>query len=286
MDHRVVVTGLGIISPVGLNVDSTWRALLAGKSGVDYITAFDSEPFETHIAAEVTDFNPSDYFGRKEARHMDRFVQFAVQASREAVDRADLKIDGSNAEDIGVIIGSGIGGLITLSQQFNVLAERGPSRISPFLVPMMITDMAPGQVSIDLGAKGPNFCTTSACASGSDAIGVAFQMIKGGRVKAFVTGGAEASIIPIALAGFNAANALSKRNDAPERACRPFDAERDGFVMGEGAAILVLEELDFARARGAPILAEVLGYGSSGDAYHLTAPAERGEGSARAMCMA
>ncbi|MFQ5874286.1 MAG: beta-ketoacyl-ACP synthase II [Dehalococcoidia bacterium] len=286
MDHRVVVTGLGIISPLGIDVDSTWTALLAGRSGVSHITAFDSEPFETHIAAEATDFDPTEYFGRKEARHMDRFVQFAVQASREAVQRANLEVNGSNAEDVGVIIGSGIGGLITLSQQFQVLAERGPSRVSPFLVPMMITDMAPGQVSIDLGAKGPNFCTTSACASGSDAIGTAFQLIKGGRTKCLITGGSEAPITPIALAGFNSANALSKRNDQPEKACRPFDAQRDGFVMGEGAAIMVLEDLDFARARGAPILAEVTGYGTSGDAYHLTAPAEGGEGSARAIRMA
>ena len=286
MNHRVVVTGTGIVSPLGLDTDSTWKGLLAGKSGVGHITAFDSEPFDTHIAAEASDFVPTDHFGRKEARRMDRFVQFAVAASREAVNRAELTIDDSNAEDVGVVIGSGIGGLITLSQQFEVLAEKGPSRISPFLVPMMITDMGPGYVSIDLGAKGPNFCTTSACASGSDAIGMAFQMIKSGRTKAFVTGGAEAPITPIAVAGFNSAKALSTRNDAPEKACRPFDAERDGFVMGEGAAIVVLEDLDYAVARGAPILAELVGYGSSGDAYHLTAPAEGGAGSVQAMKMA
>ncbi|MEE9198802.1 MAG: beta-ketoacyl-ACP synthase II [Dehalococcoidia bacterium] len=286
MNRRVVVTGLGIISPLGPDVDSTWSALLAGRSGVGYITAFDSEPFDTHIAAEVVDYVPTDHFGRKEARHMDRFVQFAVLASREAVRQASLEINGSNADDIGVIIGSGIGGLITLSQQYQVLAEKGPSRISPYLVPMMITDMAPGQVSIDLGAKGPNFCTTSACASGSDAIGTAFQLIKSGHAKAFVTGGAEAPITPIAVAGFCSAHALSTRNDEPEKACRPFDAQRDGFVMAEGAAILVLEDLEYARDRGAPILVELVGYGTSGDAYHVTAPAEGGAGSVRAMNMA
>ena len=286
MDHRVVVTGIGIVSPLGLDVDTTWKGLVAGKSGVSYITAFDSETFATHIAAEVNDFIPTDHFGRKEARHMDRFVQFAVVASREAVKQAGLTLNDSNAEDVGVIIGSGIGGLITLSEQFKVLQERGPSRISPFLVPMMITDMASGQVSIDLGAKGPNFCTTSACASGSDAIGVAFQLIKAGRTKAVITGGSEASITPIAIAGFNAAKALSTRNSEPEKACRPFDAQRDGFVMGEGAAVMVLEDLDYAQARGACIIAEVLGYGMAGDAFHLTAPPEGGEGSVRAMNMA
>lgn len=282
-NHRVVVTGIGIVSPLGLDVPSTWDALLAGKSGVSYISAFDPEPFETHIAAEVKDFTPTDHFGRKEARHMDRFVQFAVVAGREAVQHAHLKIDDSNGADIGVVIGSGIGGLITLSQQFQVLAEKGPSRVSPFLVPMMITDMASGQVSIDTGAKGPNFCTTSACASGSDAIGTAFQLIKGGHAKAMVAGGSEAAITPIGIAGFNAARALSTRNGEPEKACRPFDAQRDGFVIGEGAAIMVVEGLGFARARGAPIIAELVGYGTSGDAYHLTAPAEGGDGSVRAM---
>ena len=286
MDHRVAVTGLGIISPLGLDVDSTWSALLAGRSGVGYISTFDSEPFETHIAAEVKDYVPTDHFGRKEVRHMDRFVQFAVLASRQAVQQANLKIDSVNAEDIGVIIGSGMGGLITLSQQFQVLAERGPSRISPFLVPMMITDMASGQVSIDLGAKGPNFCTTSACASGSDAIGTALQLIKSGHANTFIAGGSEAVIIPIAIAGFNSARALSTRNAEPEKACRPFDAQRDGFVIGEGAAMLVLEDMELAHARGAPILAELASYGTSGDAYHLTAPPEGGEGSARAIGLA
>ncbi len=283
MDHRVAVTGLGIVSPLGLDVDSTWKALLAGTSGVSYITTFDSEPFQTHIAAEVKSYTPTDHFGRKEVRHIDRFSQFAVMASREAVQQADLKIDDSNAEDIGVIIGSGIGGIITLSEQFKVLSEKGPSRVNPFLVPMMITDMASGHVSMEVGAKGPNFCTTSACSSGSDAIGTAYQMIRMGVVKAMITGGSEASIAPIAVAGFNACKALSTRNNEPEKACRPFDAQRDGFVMGEGAAILILEEMALAKSRGAPILAELIGYGTAGDAYHVTAPAEGGAGSVRAI---
>ena len=257
-----------------------------GCSGVDYINAFDSSDYETHIAAEVSDFNPNDHLDRKAARRMDRFVQFAVIAAREAAAQSGLEVTDENAGDVGTVIGSGIGGLITLSEQFNVLRDKGPSRISPFLVPMMITDMASGQVSIDLGLKGPNYCTTSACSSGSDAIGTAYQLIQAGKAKAMITGGAEASITPIAMAGFNAAKALSTRNDEPQKACRPFDAGRDGFVMGEGAALMMLEEMDHARERGAPILAELIGYGSSGDAFHVTAPAEGGEGSIRAMKMA
>ena len=285
-ENRVAVTGIGLVTPIGLDVASTWDGLIGGRSGVDYITAFDSSDYETHIAAEVSDFNPSDHLDRKAARRMDRFVQFAVIAAREAAAQSGLEITDENAGDVGTVIGSGIGGLITLSEQFNVLRDKGPSRISPFLVPMMITDMASGQVSIDLGLKGPNYCTTSACSSGSDAIGTAYQLIQAGKAKAMITGGAEASITPIAMAGFNAAKALSTRNDEPQKACRPFDAGRDGFVMGEGAALMMLEEMDHARERGAPILAELIGYGSSGDAFHVTAPAEGGEGSIRAMKMA
>ena len=285
-DNRVAVTGVGLVTPLGLDVDSTWNGLIDGKSGVDYITAFDSSGYETHIAAEVSDFNPNDHLDRKAARRMDRFVQFAVIAAREAAAQSGLEITDENAGDVGTVIGSGIGGLITLSEQFNVLRDKGPTRVSPFLVPMMITDMASGQVSIDLGIKGPNYCTTSACSSGSDAIGTAYQLIQAGKAKAMITGGAEASVTPIAIAGFNAAKALSTRNDEPQKACRPFDAGRDGFVMGEGAALMMLEEMDHARERGAPILAELIGYGSSGDAFHVTAPAEGGEGSIRAMKMA
>ena len=285
-DNRVAVTGVGLVTPLGLNVDSTWSGLIGGQSGVDYITAFDSSDYETHIAAEVSDFNPNDHLDRKAARRMDRFVQFAVIAAREATTQSGLEITDDNAGDVGTVIGSGIGGLITLSEQFNVLRDKGPTRVSPFLVPMMITDMASGQVSIDLGIKGPNYCTTSACSSGSDAIGTAYQLIQAGKAKAMITGGAEASVTPIAIAGFNAAKALSTRNDEPQKACRPFDAGRDGFVMGEGAALMMLEEMGHARERGAPILAELIGYGSSGDAFHVTAPAEGGEGSIRAMKMA
>ncbi len=286
MAQRVVVTGLGIVGPLGLDVASTWQALIGGQSGVDYITLFDTEGFDTRFAAEVKGFDPSLYMERKEVRRTDRFVQFAIAASREAAAQAGLPIAGSLAYEVGVLIGSGIGGLTTLSEQFRVLAERGPGRVSPFLVPMMITDMASGQTSIALGAKGPNYCTTSSCASGADAIGEACEIIRRGDAQAMICGGAEAPITPIGVAAFDAARALSTRNDDPQGASRPFDAERDGFVIGEGAAILVLESLELALRRGAPILAEVMGYGASGDAYHITQPPEDGEGGVRAMRLA
>lgn len=284
--NRVVITGIGTVSPLGLDLPSTWKSLLEGRSGVDIITLFDPAPFETKFAAEVKGFDAGNYMDRKEARRADRFVQFALAASQEAMRHSNLKIDETNANDIGVVIGSGIGGIITLSEQYKVLAERGPGRISPFLIPMMITDMASGQVSIATGAKGPNFCVTSACASSADAVGNAFEIIRRGDAVAMVTGGTEASITPIGMAAFNAARALSTRNETPQTASRPFDAERDGFIMGEGSAILILEELEFARNRGANILAEIVGYGMTGDAYHITSPSEGGEGGARAMAMA
>ncbi|TAK30051.1 MAG: beta-ketoacyl-[acyl-carrier-protein] synthase II [Chloroflexota bacterium] len=283
---RVVVTGLGAVTPLGLDLASTWEALLAGRSGVDRITLFDPEGFETQIAGEVKGFDPLKRLDRKEARRMDRFVQLVVCASLEAIESARLRIDASNAEDIGVIIGSGIGGLITLSEQYRVLTEKGPSRVSPFLIPMMIADMGAGQVSIATGAKGTNYCTTSACASAAHAIGESFEAIRRGDVKAVITGGAEACITPIGIAGFNSARALSTFNAEPQRASRPFDRDRDGFVMGEGGASLILEELEFAQERGARILAEMVGYGSTGDAFHITAPSEGGEGGVRAMRMA
>lgn len=286
MGNRVVVTGLGIVSPLGLDVPSTWQGLVSGRSGVDYITLFDPEPFETRFAAEVKNFDPSRYLEHKEARRSDRFVQFAVAASLEAVKQAGLKIDASNAEEIGVIIGAGFGGLNILLSQFQILMEKGPARVSPFLTPMMIADMAAGQVAILLGAKGPNFCITSSCASGSDAIGVSFETISRGDAQAMIAGGTEAQIIPLTIAAFNAARAISTRNHEPQKASRPFDAERDGFVLGEGAAILILESLPFAIKRGAPILAEVVGYGATGDAYHITQPAEGAEGGVRAMRIA
>lgn len=286
MDNRVVVTGIGVISPLGLDAKSLWQALVSGKSGVDHITSFDPESLMTKIAAEVKDFDPSQYIDRKELRRMDRFTQFAVAAALQAVEQAQLKIDATNANDTGVIIGAGYGGLSILLSQYEVLKEKGPDRISPFLVPMMIADTAAGMVSIMLGAKGPNFCVTSACASGSDAIGDSFEIIKRGDAQAMLAGGTEAQIIPIVVAAFNAARAISTRNDEPQKASRPFDAERDGFIMGEGCVILVLENLSFATKRGAPILAEVVSYGATADAFHVTQPSEEGEGGARAMAMA
>ncbi len=284
--NRVVVTGMGIVSPLGLDVATTWEGLVTGKSGVDYITQFDAEGFGTRFAAEVKGFEPTDYIGRKEAHRMDRFTQMAVVASMQAVEQAGLQIDPSNQDNIGVLVGSGIGGLITLSEQIKVLAEKGPDRVSPFLVPMMIADMASAHISIILGARGPNFCPTSACSTGSDAIGTAYEIIKRGDAQAMLTGGTEATITPIGLAGFNSARALSTRNDAPQSASRPFDAERDGFAIGEGSAVLVLESLSFAQQRGAQILAEIIGYGASSDAVHITAPAADGNGAVRAMQMA
>ena len=285
-NNRVVVTGIGVINPMGLDVPSLWDATVAGKSGVDHITSFDTTGFATKIAAEVKGFDPTDYIDRKEVRRTDRFAQFAVAASFQAVENARLNIDGTNAEDIGVIMGAGFGGLGALVTQQQILTEKGPDRVSPFLIPMMIADAAAGQVSITLRAKGPNFCTTSACASGSDAIGEAYETIKRGDALAMLAGGTEAQVIPLTIAAFNAARAISVRNDEPQLASRPFDAQRDGFVVGEGAAVLVLESLTFAARRGAPILAEMVGYGASADAFHVTQPAEHGEGGARAMKMA
>ena len=286
MNNRVVVTGTGVISPLGLDVTSMWNGLVSGKSGVDYITLFDTTPLEVKIAAEVKGFNPTDYVGHKEARHMDRFAQFAVAASLQALEQAGLKGKSELMSDVGVVIGSGIGGLGTLCKQLDILKERGPGRVSPFLIPMMMADSASGQVSILLGAKGPNFCTTSACSSSSDAVGEAYETVKRGDSQAMVTGGSEAAITPIAVAGFRAAGALSDRNHQPQEASRPFDADRDGFVIGEGAAIMVLESLPFALKRGANILGEIIGYGASSDAFHITQPDEDGEGGAKAMRLA
>jgi 3-oxoacyl-[acyl-carrier-protein] synthase II len=279
--HRVVVTGLGIVSPVGLTAEETWAAIVAGKSGIGPITHFDTTDFEAKIAGEVRGFEPTKYMDRKDARRTDRFVQFAVAAARDALDNANLTIDASNADDIGVIIGSGNGGIITLSEQFDVLRTKGPSRVSPFLIPMMIVDMASGQVSISTGARGPNFCTVSACATGADAVGNAFEIVRRGDACAMIAGGSEAAIVPIGVAGFVSARALTTRTDP--HASQPFDAERDGFVMGEGAAVLILESLEYAQSRGATILAELVGYGATGDAHHITQPIEGGEGGVRAM---
>ncbi len=281
--RRVVVTGQGVVSPVGIGTDVFWQALKGGASGIRTIDRFDVSEFPTRIAGLVTDFDPETYMDRRDARRMDRFVQFAVAGAVMAMEQAQLEVTADVAPRIGVYIGSGIGGLYTLEDQHRVLLERGPKRVSPFFIPMMIGDMASGQVSIRFGAQGPNSAPVSACATGSNSIGDAFKIIARGAADAMICGGAEATITPLALAGFCAAKALSVRNDEPQRASRPFDGLRDGFVMGEGAGILVLEELDFARARGAQILAEVVGYGMSGDAYHLVQPAPEGAGAARAM---
>ena len=286
MDRRVVVTGIGIVSPVGLTRETTWRNLLDGKSGIDHISSFDAEELETTIAGEVIGFDATDYVSRKQARRMDRFAQFGVAASLEAVEHAGLKIDAGNAERVAVIVSSGIGGIITLSEQIAVMADKGARRVNPFLVPMMLPDMASGQVSMILGAKGPNFSTVSACSSGADAIGVAYEMVGRGKVDVALAGGSEACLCPIGVAGFNACKALSTRNDDPQRASRPFDAERDGFVIGEGGAVLVLESIESAERRGAAPIAEMIGYGATADAYHVTKPAPEGEGGARAMLLA
>ncbi|KWX07484.1 3-oxoacyl-ACP synthase [Hydrogenibacillus schlegelii] len=286
MRRRVVITGLGVVTPIGNDVETFWNNLVAGRSGVGPITAFDASDFPTRIAAEVKGFDPEAYMDKKEARRVDRFIQFAGAATRMALEGAGLKITPDIAERVGVIIGSGIGGLATLEENTRALLERGPRRVSPFLVPMMIANMGSGYVSILFGAKGPNTTVVTACASGTHAIGEATEMIRRGIADVMIAGGSEAAIRPLGLAGFTSMKALSTRNDAPEAASRPFDRGRDGFVMGEGAGVVVLEALEFAERRGARIIAEVAGYGLSADAYHLTAPAPEGEGAARAMRLA
>lgn len=277
---------MGVISPVGLNVSEMWEALTSGKSGVDFITLFDPELFDTKFAAEVKGFDATAYVDRKEARRMDRFTQFAVAASLEAIQQAKLEIDSDNKDYIGVLFGNSVGGITTFVEQLKVLAEKGPGRVSPLLGPMMIADSAAAQISITLGARGLNFCTSSSCSSGADAIGEASEIIRRGDAQAMIAGGSEAAIIPITVAAFNSARAISTRNNEPQKASRPFDAERDGFVFGEGAAALILENLSFALKRGAPVLSEIIGYGASSDAYHITHPAEGGEGASRALCRA
>ncbi len=286
MARRVVVTGMGAISPLGLDVPTLWQGLVEGRSGIGPITMFDATGHDTRIAAEVKGFDPLNYMDRKEARRTDRFVQMALAAAQEAFRQSGLQIDDGLAERVGVIMGSGIGGFSTLWEQFKVLLEKGPGFISPFLVPMMITDMAAGQLAIRYGAKGINFVTTSACSSSANAIGEASEAIRRGVADVMFTGGTEAPILSMAVAGFNAARALSTRNDDPQRSSRPFDAQRDGFVMGEGGVVLILELLEHALRRGAPILAEIIGYGSTCDAYHVSAPSPGGEGAARSMQMA
>jgi len=263
-----------------------WQGLTSGKSGIDYITLFDAGAFETKFAGEVKGFEPTNYMSHKDTRRTDRFAQLAVAASLQAVEQAGIKINTINQDNIGIVIGSGIGGLTTLFEQTKILLEKGLDRVSPFLIPMMMPNIAAAQVSIVLGVKGPNLCTTSACSSGSDAIGVAYEIIRRGDAQVMITGGSETIINPIGVSAFNAMKAISTRNNEPQLASRPFDAERDGFVIGEGAGILILESLSFAQRRGAKALAEIVGYGASGDAYHITAPLESGEGAAKAMQMA
>ena len=286
MSNRVVVTGMGCISPLGNTVADLWHGLMAGKSGAAPITHFDTLEYKTKFAAEVKGFDGAALFGSREARRMDRFSQFAVASSTQAVENAGLEINDSNRDRIGVVIGSGIGGLGTLYEQTLLLADRGPSRVSPFLIPMMLADTGPGMVAIHLGLRGPNMAVVTACATGTNSIGEAAKMIQRGMADVILAGGAEAAIVPIAFAGMNVMGALSTRNSDPQRASRPFDKDRDGFVMGEGSAVLVLESLEHALNRQAHILAEFRGYGATNDAYHISAPAENGAGAAACMRMA
>ncbi len=281
--RKVVVTGLGLISPVGMGVDESWTNLKAGKSGICAITHFDANRFATQIAGEVKGFDPADYIHAKEIKKMDRFAHLAIGASQMAVDDSGLKITENNATRVGVIAGSGMGGLGTLESTHSTYVEKGPRRITPFFIPMVIINLASGHISMRFGAKGPNSAAVTACATGTNCIGDSFRLIQLGYADAMIAGGSEAAITPLGIGGFNAMRALSTRNDEPERASRPFDVERDGFVMGEGAGIVVLEELEMAKTRGAKIYAEVVGYGMTADAYHMTAPAPEGEGAARCM---
>ena len=285
-ERRVVITGIGMVTPVGIGRERTWAALLNGENGIGPVTLCDTTDLASRVAGEVTDFDPLDFIDRKQARRMDRFTQLALAASGEAIDHAGIDID-ARADEIGCIIGCGIGGIQTLEEQFKVLFERGPSRISPFLVPSFISDMAAGQVSIRYGARGPSYNTVSACASGADAIGTSFEVIKRGDAVAMITGGAEAGVSRMGLASFHASRALSTGfNDDPDRATRPFDVDRDGFVLAEGAATLIIEDLEYAQERGAEVIAELIAYGQSADAFHVTQPSENGEGAARAMQIA
>lgn len=284
--NRVVVTGIGAVTPLGLDMKTTWEGLVEGRSGIANITLFDPVKMGTKFAGEVKGFDPTKYMGRKEARRMDRFAQLSVAAAKQAIEDGALKVDAGNEGDIAVVVGSGIGGLTTLYEEAKVLVEQGPDRVSPFLAPMMISDMGAAQVSITLGIKGLNLCTTSACSSSADAIGVAFELIRRGDAAAALAGGAEAIINPLGITAFSSMKAISARNDAPQKASRPFDAERDGFVISEGACILILESLVHAEARGARIMAELISYGATADAFHMTQPEETGNGMARAMQLA
>jgi 3-oxoacyl-[acyl-carrier-protein] synthase II len=284
--HRVFITGIGVISPLGLDLSSSWEGIKQGRSGVDFLTSFDTEGFDTRFGAEVKGFEPEDYLDRKDARRMDRFAQFAAVAAQQACRQADLSPDKEDPYRVAVIIGSGIGGISTLSQQFAVLSERGPRRVSPFLIPMMLGDMASAQVSMITGSMGANYCLVSSCSSGADAMGQAWEMVRTGREDIVLAGGTEAPLVPVSVAGFNALRALSRRNDSPAQASRPFDISRDGFVMGEGSAVFVLENEESASRRNAEPLAELRGYAATSDAHHLTEPSTTGESAAQAMSLA
>lgn len=284
--RRVAVTGLGIVSPLGTGVDRCWEAAKNGTSGIRYITRFDATDFPVRMAGEVPDFTPNDFIEKKEIKKMDLFIQYAMAASIMAVEDAGLAVTEDNAERVGVYIGAGIGGLPAIEHWHDVLKEKGPDRITPFFIPMVIINLASGQVSIKIGAKGPNSCAVTACATGTHSIGDAYRLIQNGTADVMVAGGAESTITPLCVAGFNAMKALSTRNDDPEGASRPFDKDRDGFIVGEGCGILVLEEMETAKNRGARIYAEVVGYGLNSDAHHMTTPAPEGAGAARCMELA
>jgi 3-oxoacyl-[acyl-carrier-protein] synthase II len=286
LSRRVVITGIGLVSSLGIGTSANWSALLAGTSGVARITKFDASGFAAQIAAEVTGFDPLQFVDKKDVKKMDVFIQYAIAAAQFAMDDAALQITPDIADDTGVFIGSGIGGFGTIEREHQTLLESGPRRISPFFIPAMIINLASGQVSIRFGAKGPNLATCTACSASAHAVGESFEIIRRGDAAVMIAGGSEAAITPMSIGGFAALRALSTRNDDPGRASRPFDKDRDGFIIGEGAGVVVMEELEFARRRGAKIYAEVAGYGSSGDAFHITAPSEDGEGGARAMRMA
>jgi 3-oxoacyl-[acyl-carrier-protein] synthase II len=284
--NRVVVTGIGAFTPLGQDMPSTWENLIAGKSGIAPITIFDASNMEVKFAGEVKGFNPELYINKKDIRRMDRFAQLGVAAGLQAVKNANLTINEANRDDIGVFIGSGIGGLTTLFEQAKVLVEKGPDRVSPFLAPMMISDIAAAQISIALGVRGPNLCMTSACSSGSDAIGSAAEYIRFGNAEVMIAGGAEAIVNPLGMTAFSQLKALSTHNEAPEKASRPFDLHRSGFVIAEGSVVFILESMEHALRRGANIMAEIIGYGATADSFHVTQPLESGAGAAKAMQMA
>jgi 3-oxoacyl-[acyl-carrier-protein] synthase II len=286
LKRRVVVTGMGLVIPTGIGVETAWKSVCEGKSGIGKLTRFDSKGFDTQIAAEVKGFNPELYIEKKEVKKMDLFIQYALAAFKEAIEDSGLTVTPENEDRVGVIVGTGLGGLPTIEKYHQILMERGPGRISPFFIPMLIANLASGQIAIHSGAKGVNTCLVTACATGGHCIGDAFRAIVYGDADAIITGGTEANITPLTVGGFNAMKALSTQNDAPEKACRPFEKNRNGFVIAEGAGIVILEELAFAQKRGARIYAELIGYGYTGDAYHITAPSPDGDGAIRCMRMA